>query len=124
MYQIKNYDHVYKFSEHKSSQGGVGLLVKKCLKSDKQCVLEQDDIDAVYTIVIINNKRYMLGSVYISPNSPKVFKKFALQLGGVLRVKSIWNLAGIIVTGDFNGTGRQEIGVIKKITNQVKSLLS
>ena len=37
---FKNYDHVYKFNKHKSSQGGVGLLVKKCFKSDKQCVLE------------------------------------------------------------------------------------
>ena len=77
------------------------MAVFKC---DRQSFLERDVVDAVYSIVSLNGKRYryLLGSVYIPPNSPQIFEKFCDQMEVVLKEAPNLNCAGIRIAGDFN----------------------
>ena len=118
---MKNYEHFYKPNKKNSRCGGVGILVKKIYKCDRQSFLERDDLDAVFSVVTLNGKRYLLGSVYIPPNSPVVFKNFCEQMELVLKETPNLNCAGIMVAGDFNARN-QNWGDIKT-NNQGTKLL-
>ena len=78
---IKNYMHFYKPNKKNSQCVGVGILIKinvfKCDEGvrcwcDRQSFLERDEIDASYSVVSLNGKIYLLGSVFIPPNTPQV----------------------------------------------------
>ena len=101
--EIKNFHHFFKASDCNPAQkGGVSVLVSKIYSGDRQTFLEKPSIDAIFVVVNLKGKRYLLCSVYIPPQSPGQLKQF-LQLVVSAKLETT-NLKCecLLIMGDFN----------------------
>ena len=60
------------------------------------------NIDTCWGIVVINNKRFIVGSVYLKLNYVNGVKEFINMLNKANELKSKFKASGIIAAGDFN----------------------
>ena len=60
------------------------------------------EIDSAWAVVIINNKKYIIGSIYVKHHYPNAIKDTISLINYANRKKISLKAKGIILAGDFN----------------------
>ena len=89
---------------NKSKNKGAALYVSSKFTLSKLNELNDvsKQLDASWGLGIINNKRYLLGSVYVKLDYPHAIEDVIQMLNKAYTLKKSLKAAGIILTGDFN----------------------
>ena len=89
---------------NKSRNKGTALYVNKNLAFSRLKELNEisKDIDASWGLGVINNKRYILGSVYVKLNHSNAIEEVIQMLNKAYSLIKKLRAVGIILTGDFN----------------------
>ena len=89
---------------NKASNKGVALYVKNCYTISKLEEISKisKNIDSCWGLVIANNKKFIVGSIYVKLNYSQAIKEVIKMLDKAVILQKQLTAAGIILAGDFN----------------------
>ena len=89
---------------NKAANRGAVLYVHNTLPSSNLIEIARlsKNIDSAWALVVIDNKRYIIGSVYVIDRYRDSMKDTLLLINAAEQLKSKLKAAGIILMGDFN----------------------
>ena len=89
---------------NKAANKGVALYVKNCHTITKLEEISKitQNLDASWGLVIINNKKFIIGSIYVKLNFSQAIKEIIKMLDKADSLQKQLKATGIILAGDFN----------------------
>ena len=97
-----NYITEHKANQLNSRQGGVALLVKKSLSHERLTWLEDDTVDALFSVVTVPGHRILVCSVYIPPSASRTLQKFLLLADKAMSELGNLKCNSMAIIGDLN----------------------